>query len=101
MSVEVGREYTVLSMLMSPIHPLQLQLLAGEPSVPAWFDARLFRTSSSRIPSNWTIKMEAGQMLNVGPTPWRISGYWESYFDNDEWALDLYSEHLALILAES
>lgn len=100
-SVEVGREYTVISMLMSPVHPLQLQLLVGEPVTPAWFDAHLFSTTSSKIPSNWTIKMDASHMLSMGPAAWRLSGYWESYFNKDEWAIDLYSEQLALTLAES
>jgi len=70
-------------------------------SAPALFDSHHFRVTSTAVPSAWVAECTELGSLYLRPAEWGRDGFWESFFDDEEWARIQYSNLRDRIIAES
>jgi hypothetical protein len=97
----VGREYLVLSVIAQPGTRILLRLIDDEGRSPSLWDARMFTTTSTRIPPNWGIRLGEDGVLTIEPTKWLHDGFWERYFDGDMCAVAEFDAGLKLLRDQS
>lgn len=95
---EIGSEYVVLELSSKLGGRTWLRILA-DGKMPHLLLAEMFETTSSRIPSNWSIHL-SGDLFNIRPKSWSRPGFWEEYFDREPSAVSDFERELALITAE-
>jgi hypothetical protein len=91
--IRLHEEYMVLSITVESKREARLRIMNDE-SVPVLFDASMFLTVSDRIPKNWTARVDEGGTIEIAPSAWHDSGFWERYFDNDPEALTTFESEL-------
>jgi hypothetical protein len=91
----VGREYLVLSVIAQPGKRVLLRLIDDDGGTQSVWDARMFMTTSSRIPGAWGIRLDADGVLTLGPQAWQRNGFWEAYFDAEPWAVTAFRAGIA------
>jgi hypothetical protein len=96
----IGREYQVLSVIAEPGHRILLQLIDDQGDSPSIWDARLFSTTSTRIPQLWGVRIDANGVLTLAPTTWLRDGFWDAYFDGDARAVAEFQSALSTLQAE-
>lgn len=79
-SIQVGVEYSVLSISLRAGRPLSLQIITAEG--PSYWSGEMFETTDGRIPDSWTIRLVGGD-LQIGPEELLRPGFWEAYFDDE------------------
>ena len=47
----------------------------------SWWKASVFRTTSTRIPENWGIRVNGDSGVDIGPLSWMRPGFWEELAD--------------------
>jgi hypothetical protein len=97
--VKLDAEYPVLSVLAAPAGRVQVQILTEDGRSAGWFDAAMFMTSDSSVPSNWVVSIGECGEFELGPARWAAPGYWESFYDGDPQARVIFAEELSVILA--
>jgi hypothetical protein len=95
----VGHEYVVLEVVAEPAGRVLFRLTCdtGEPAV---FDSRMFRSTSSILPSTWTAELAPSGVLTLAPAEWQQDGFWEAYFNRDPAAAAAFEGASAKLLSE-
>ncbi len=96
----VGKQYIVLGIYVSFGATVQFRLLGDDDSTPALHDASQFQVISGFIPSEWKVRLIPRKLMLVEPEPWLTPGFWESYFDADPKAVEVFRESYRRIVAE-
>jgi hypothetical protein len=96
----VGAEYLVLAVVAEPGGRVVLRLIDDQGRSPSVWDARLFSTTSARIPAAWDIRVDDRGVLTLAPAAWQRPGFWEAYFDGDPDAVADFEAGLAAITSE-
>jgi hypothetical protein len=78
-----------------------VQLIDDQGDSPSVWDARLFSTTSMRIPQIWGIRIDAHGGLTLSPLEWQREGFWEAYFDREPLAVAQFDRALSALRAES
>jgi hypothetical protein len=94
-----GADYPVVELIVVYDKPSQLRVDFGHGS-NALVSASEVVLTSGRIPSNWTIEMAGAGRIEIGPSTFRIGGFWDAYFDDDDEARAAYQRELNIIVAE-
>ncbi len=92
-------EYEVLEVYAYPDRRIELRITSEEAGVPALFDSEMFVTTAGAVPRNWTIRIDEGGVVRLGPEQWLVPGFWEDYFDRMPAAVEIYEEEKATILS--
>ncbi len=93
-------EYTVVFMPAEPAGRVQLQILTDDRRSLGWFDSTNFMTVDGSIPSNWTVSVGEGGVLELAPTVWLAPGFWEAYYAGDVTAVEAVAAEFPTILGE-
>jgi len=97
----VGKEYIVLEILICPEKEVSYRLVGDNKNqMPAMYDARQFEIISNAIPSNWIVKQLSSGRFIFSPAAWREPGFWESYYDHDPVALEIYKREARIIFEQ-
>ena len=91
--ITIGREYVVTHIVCVPGHSAQLAILddswngvdpprRGESS--QW-EASMFETTSTRIPSSWAAAIDNDGVLAVAPPEWLVPGFWGDEYVEEPW----------------
>lgn len=104
-SIVVGEEYVVLSVMIdgSERDPWKVSLQILEPDGrPVWRPGRMFETTDTTVPSNWTVELWNDGSLHMAPASWLREGYWEDFWKEgpDSEAAKVFKRQLAVILDE-
>jgi hypothetical protein len=100
-SLRQDREYVVLEVFSRPERSslFRLEPIDAEPS--ALFDSRLFSVIDVRMPGTWCFFGLEGGSFCLCPEPWHERGFWEAFYDGEEWAIETYDREKARILQQS
>jgi hypothetical protein len=103
--LRVGGEYTVLAVAATPrlddVLPVSLLVLGDDASV-AWWPSEMFRTISTRIPSNWVAQVGPDGTVRLAAEAWQQRGFWERYYASGRnEANDEFDRELEVILREA
>ena len=96
----IGREYRVLSVIAQPGKRTLLRLIDDEGGRPSLWDARMFKTTTTRIPHIWGIRIDDDGILTLAPPDWQRDGFWEDYFEDDPRAVAEFQTALRALQAE-
>ncbi|MFI1534115.1 hypothetical protein [Streptomyces anandii] len=96
-----GREYTVLEVFVphGKRALFRMEFIEGEDS--ALFDSSAFTVTSSALPPSWRYFQFDSGSFALRPEPWSKVGFWESYYDHDPTALQVYQREREKIMASS
>jgi hypothetical protein len=97
--IRVGNEYDVLVFSVDDRDQALLRLDIGDS--PPLYDRRMFVTTSSRIPANWVATVDRHGKIEAGPQAWQEDGFWDSYFDGEPAAVQVFMAERAKIRQES
>ncbi|GAA3733780.1 hypothetical protein GCM10023082_33910 [Streptomyces tremellae] len=67
----------------------------------ALFDSRVFTVTSHRLPPTWRYFQSDTGSLSLCPESWNQIGFWESYYDHDPRAIEVYETERQAILSSS
>jgi hypothetical protein len=104
-----GREYVVLSVLVTPsaAHPLMFMLHRPDDLITdwAWYEAHAFEVLDETLPSNWIYSSHEDGFSLLPPT-WARPGHWDDLLNDTDAASrrrawDDYHAERDLILSES
>lgn len=95
----LDREYLVLAIDVEPGRHVWLRIESEAGGTPALFDAEMFLTTSSELPSSWRARVGEGGSLQLAPEPWLRPGFWEEFFDRAPEAVEIYEKERALVVA--
>ncbi|WP_159043399.1 hypothetical protein [Streptomyces sp. NBRC 110028] len=100
-ALKEGREYVILELFAAHGKSALFRIEYIEGEGPALFDSRLFTVISSVLPPTWRyVQFETGSFA-LRPEPWSQPGFWESYFDHEPKALEVFETEKRKILASS
>ncbi|URM90811.1 hypothetical protein LUW75_13415 [Streptomyces sp. MRC013] len=100
-ALKEGREYIVLEVLShnGGGTAFRVEFITGEG--PALFDSRVFTVTCHRLPPTWQyFQFETGSFA-LRPQPWSQVGFWESYYEHEAHALEIYETEKQKILSSS
>lgn len=69
--LQLDHEYDVLEVTAYPGGRVDLRLVSEDAATPALFDAALFMTVDSRVPTMWEARLEEGGVLMAHLSGWR------------------------------
>ena len=93
----IGKTYLVLSVYAYVGRDLMLRLIGDNPDTPIVVNARQFETTSIQMPSNWRAIIDDKGNFQLTPEPWSKPGFWESYFNGERAAEQLFIQELQKI----
>ena len=96
----IGKTYLVLSVYGFVGRDLMLRLIGDNPDIPILVNARQFETTCIQMPSNWRAIIDDKGNFQLTPEPWSKPGFWESYFNGERAAEQLFSQELRKIETE-
>ncbi|MFF8329978.1 hypothetical protein [Streptomyces cacaoi] len=62
----------------------------GDGGAPGLHDSRNFIVTSNDVPGIWVVDDGGNGTLCFSPREWTVEGFWEAYFDGEEWATRSY-----------
>ena len=96
----IGKTYLVLSVYASEGRDIKLRLIGDDRNTPILVNAKQFTTVCDEVPSNWRAIIDNNGSFELTPAAWAERGFWESYFDGERRAEQLFLEELGKIEAE-
>ena len=96
----IGKTYLVLSVYSFVGRDLMLRLIGDDPDTPIVVDARQFKTTCIQMPSNWRAIIDDKGNFQLTPEPWSKPGFWESYFNGERAAEQVFIQELRKIETE-
>ena len=96
----IGKTYLVLSVYAFVGRDLMLRLIGDDPNTPILVNARQFETTCIQMPSNWRAIIDDKGNFQLTPEPWSKRGFWESYFNGEHAAEQLFIQELRKIETE-
>ena len=96
----IGKTYLVLSVHAFVGRDLMLRLIGDDPNGPILVNARQFETTCIQMPSNWRAIIDDKGNFQLTPEPWSKPGFWESYFNGEPAAEQLFIQELRKIETE-
>ncbi|MER5358584.1 hypothetical protein [Streptomyces sp. NPDC002785] len=99
-SLKEGLEYVVLEVFAQYEKGVQFRVeVVGEDS--ALFNSRAFVVTSHSLPPTWKyFQFETGSFA-LRPESWNQLGFWESYYDREPKAVEIYEAEKRKILSAS
>ncbi len=97
----IGKEYIVLEAMISAAKELSYRLIDdGEDEMPAIYKASQFQITSELISSNWNTAIINKSLIILGPKAWQQEEFWDSCYDMDPIALEIYKHEARIIFQE-
>ncbi|MGK5531353.1 hypothetical protein [Streptomyces sp. URMC 129] len=94
-------EYTVLEVFFQHNKRTLFRMEYSPYESSALFDSRLFTVTSPQIPHCWKFfQLESGS-FSLRPESWSAPGFWEAFYDREQWAVEAYEAEKRKILATS
>ncbi len=91
MGLSRGMDHVVLEIYCHPrdgVNYYRVEPRRG--GAPGLHDSRKFEITSNSIPKFWVVDDEGSGTLCFTPEAWNVTGFWEAYFDDEEWAVQRY-----------
>ncbi|MFJ1992950.1 hypothetical protein [Streptomyces asiaticus] len=95
------REYVVLEIFTPYGRSALFRIEFAESAEPALFDSRVFTVTSTDLPPTWRYTSYETGSFALCPEPWSRPGFWESYYDHDPSALEVYESEKQKIITAS
>jgi hypothetical protein len=95
----IGNAYYVLEICRSN-DCIKYRLVGDFSPTPALHEAEKFEIVSNQIPDGWVFQLYGRADWTIGPKAWSATGFWESFFDQDETAEAIFHEELQHIADE-
>ncbi|QLH20464.1 hypothetical protein [Streptomyces sp. Rer75] len=100
-ALKEGGEYVILELFAPHGKSALFRIEHTEGEGPALFDSRLFTVISPILPPTWRyVQFDTGSFA-LRPEPWSQPGFWESYFDHEPQAREVFEAEKRKILASS
>jgi len=99
-SLTIGKTYLVLSVYAFVGRDLMLRLIGDDTVSPILVNAKQFATTCIQMPSNWRAIIDDKGNFQLTPEPWSKPGFWESYFNGELAAEQLFIQELRKIETE-
>ena len=96
----IGETYLVLSMYAFVGRDVMLRLIGDDANTPILVNARQFSTVCTEVPSNWRAIIDDNGTFFLTPEAWSKPGFWESYFNGERAARQIFMEELRKIETE-
>lgn len=96
----IGKTYLVLSVYAFVGRDLMLRLIGDDTVSPILVNAKQFATTCIQMPSNWRAIIDDKGNFQLTPEPWSKPGFWESYFNGEPAAEQLFIQELRKIETE-
>ena len=97
----IGKEYVVLEVMTSASKGLLYRFVGDNTDKsPSVFTASQFELISDLVPSNWKISVVNKSLIVLGPKEWRQSDFWDSCYDGEPAALEIYKREARIIMDE-
>jgi hypothetical protein len=96
----VGKEYLILAIEVYNNRVLYLLVGDNTDNSPSLQNALQFEIISEKIPKNWELISGNLCLFILGPKVWRNVGFWESCYNNDPAALEIYKREAKIIYEE-
>lgn len=87
-----GEEYTVLEVSAQHGGSMNFRIEYSDKERCALFDSRLFVMTSTVVPPSWRFFLLPGGSFRLRPPAWHEEGFWEAFFDGEQWAQVVYEE---------
>jgi len=97
--LRVGQDYIVLEVFGAG-EIVKFRVLSTSNGTPALHAAQQFSIIDPMIPRNWIFVSYPDNGWSIGPQLWEESGFWESYFNDENWARKLFLQELQVLEAE-
>ena len=94
----MGKEYTVLSILVYDNRILYGLIDDGSNLFPGAHEAFQFEVVSHKIPTNWKINPGTLALFTLGPQAWEEDEFWDLCHDGDAHAIEVYKREATFIL---
>lgn len=99
--ITIGKEYTVLEILICPNGALEYRMAGDHPlGAPAIYKAFQFEIISKLIPSNWQLGFYGDDLIVVGPKAWNTPGFWDACYDGAHEEREIYRREAQIIMDE-
>ncbi|MFE2180125.1 hypothetical protein [Streptomyces sp. NPDC059455] len=95
------REYIVLEIFTPYGRSALFRIEFAESENPALFDSRVFTVTSTALPPTWRYANYETGSFTLCPEPWSRPGFWESYYDHEPSALEVYESEKQKIITAS
>ncbi|WP_167503434.1 hypothetical protein [Streptomyces malaysiensis] len=95
------REYIVLEIFTPYGRSALFRIEFAESEKPALFDSRAFTVTSTVLPPTWRYANYETGPFTLCPEPWSRPGFWESYYDHEPSALEVYESEKQRIITAS
>jgi len=97
----IGRTYVVLTIEIGVHRHLWFRLIGDDSPSPILEDTQQFEIVDGRLPSRWIVWSDGKGFLMLAPQSWTYDGFWEQFFNNDEYARQEFRKEHALIINET
>lgn len=98
-----GEEYVVLEVSIphEGIPYFRVEFTEGGMKECALFDSRAFVVTSPHLPPTWRYFQSEIGSISLRPESWNQLGFWESYYDHDPQAVEVYEAEKQEIMSSS
>ncbi|WP_326596429.1 hypothetical protein [Streptomyces sp. NBC_01803] len=100
-ALKPGEEYVVLEVFSQHGKDTSFRMEYSPRESCAVFDSRLFTITSAKMPPSWIFFQLASGSFSLCPEPWSDQGFWEAFYDREQWAVAAYETEKQKILAVS
>lgn len=100
-SLREGREYVVLEVYSRAERNTLFRVESEGRGSSALFDIRLFSVIDPKIPSVWKFFSLGGGSFCLRPESWNEHMFWESYYDGEARAAEIYDKERDRIIEEA
>jgi|SRR5579859_5232163 len=95
--ITVDRIYHVLELYFESKKCVRFRIVGDDGVTPAYHNADQFELVSSIVPPNWIAHFEKGN-FSLSPAQWVANGFWESYFDGNSRAREIFNMEVDKII---
>lgn len=97
--ITIGKEYTVLAIEVR-LDKVSFLIASDSNEQPILQNASQFEVLTKRLPTNWQFEPGAIELLTIGPKSWSEPGFWDSCYEGEPAALEIYKREVRIILEE-
>lgn len=97
--ITLGKEYIVLAIEVR-LDKVSFLIASDSNEQPILQNACQFEVLTKTIPTNWKFAPGTIELLTIGPKSWCEPGFWDSCYDGEPVALEIYKREARIIMEE-
>jgi hypothetical protein len=100
----IGQVYHVMSIFMNQQSGLSYRIVSNDRdpgfASMAYQNASSFEVISSKLPSNWRVRILGNSAIDISPEAWQQDGFIEAFYDRDPSAYSVFERERDIIRSE-